>query len=111
MLTYRALIPGLSRPHLEFLTGLLAEHRMQTGCRWRKLSPARQALLVLVHQRCGDSLARLAVSFEVSPPTSYRYVTEAVALLAARAPTLDQTLAGRQGKVTILDGTIIAAFR
>jgi hypothetical protein len=52
-----------------------------------------------------------AVSFDVSPTTCYRYVTEAVALLAARAPSLDQALAGRQGKVTILDGTIIVTFR
>ncbi|BCJ75310.1 IS5 family transposase [Catellatospora sp. IY07-71] len=111
MLTYRAPVPGLSTPHLEFLTGLLAEHRRQSGCRWRKLSPARQALLVLVHLRCGDSLAQLAVSFEVSPATCYRYVGEAVALLAARAPSLEEALAGRRGKVTILDGTIITTFR
>jgi hypothetical protein len=88
------LVPGLSTPHLEFLTGLLAEHRRRSGCRWRKLSPARQALLVLVHLRCGDSPARLTASFEVSPATRYRYVGEAVALLAARAPSLHQALAG-----------------
>ncbi|MEV0455868.1 helix-turn-helix domain-containing protein [Catellatospora methionotrophica] len=74
---------------LEFLAGLLTEHRQQSGSRWRKLSPARQALLVLVHLRCGDSLAQLAVSFDVSPTTCYRYVGEADALLAAQAPSLE----------------------
>ncbi|MEU8004227.1 transposase family protein [Catellatospora sp. NPDC049111] len=93
------------------MPGCWPEHRKQAGCRWRKLSPARQALLVLIHLRCGDSLARLAASFEVSPATCYRHVGEAVGLLAARAPSLEQALAGRQGKVTILDVTIIATFR
>ncbi|MEV4417901.1 transposase family protein [Catellatospora sp. NPDC049609] len=74
------------------------------------MSPAQQALLVLVHLRCGDSLARLTASFELSPTTCYRYVTEAVALLAAHAPSLDQAPAGRQRKVTILNGTITATF-
>ncbi|MDI1463428.1 transposase family protein [Catellatospora sp. KI3] len=32
-------------------------------------------------------------------------------LRAALAPSLDEALAGRMGKVTILDGTIIATFR
>lgn len=107
------MVPGLSPAHVKFLADVLRRHRAATGCRWRKLSPSRQALLVLVHLRCGDSFAQLGFSFGVSPVTAYRYVGETVELLAAHARTLEAAMAGQaaRGEVTILDGTIIPTFR
>jgi len=112
LLTYPATIPGLSTAHLRYLAGVLREHRAAIGCRWRKLPPARQALLVLAHLRCGDTYAQLAASFRVGTTTVYRYVCEAVELLAALAPQLGQVIADRlDAAVTILDGTIIPTMR
>jgi hypothetical protein len=65
LLTYRATIPGLSTAHLRHPSALLRGHRVAIGCQWRELTPARQALLVLAHLRCGDTFAQLAGSFEV----------------------------------------------
>jgi hypothetical protein len=112
LLPYRASIPGLSDVHLDFLTSLLQAHRMRIRCRWRRLGPARQALLVLAHLRCGDTFAQLAAGFEVSAVTVYRYVDEAVDLLAAHALNLAEVLADRKdAPVTVLKGTIIATQR
>jgi Helix-turn-helix of DDE superfamily endonuclease len=97
LLTYRA-CPGSVHLHLRHLAGLLREHRSSIGCRWRKLTPARQALLVLAHLRCGNTFAQLAGSFQVSAVTAYRYVTEAIDILAAAKPDLESVLAARVGQ-------------
>ncbi|GAA2564083.1 hypothetical protein GCM10010398_61090 [Streptomyces fimbriatus] len=86
----------LSSSHLRFLTGQLAERRRQVGTRWRRLPPNRQALLVLAHLRCGDTYTRLAVSFGIGVATVHRYIREAVDLLAALVPTLQQPSNARQ---------------
>jgi hypothetical protein len=112
LLHYRATLPGLTDDHLSYLTRLLTAHQASIRCRWRRIDPAGQALLVLAHLRCGDTFAQLAASFDVSVVTAYRYVTEAVRILAEQAPTLDQALADRAGQqVTVGDGTIIPTFR
>ena len=66
---------------------------------WRKLNPGQQALLVLAHLRKGETLAELAAGFGVGTATAWRYVTETVQLLAARAPKLAPALRapGRRG--------------
>ena len=87
MLTYRATIP-LSRRSLTHLADLLRAHRARRGTRYRRLDPGRQALLVLAHLRNGDTPARLAGGFHISATTAWRYIREAVDLLAATAPTL-----------------------
>lgn len=43
---YRAALP-LSPGTLSYLAGVIRRHRRATGSAWRKLNPARQALLVL----------------------------------------------------------------
>ncbi len=96
MLTYRATIP-LSRRSLTHLADLLRAERVRRGTRYRVLDPGRQALLVLAHLRNGDTPARLAGGFQVSPTTAWRYIREAVDLLAATAPTLAQAMAGIAG--------------
>jgi hypothetical protein len=47
MLFYCAALPLSSRT-LNFTAGVIRRHRRSVGSRWRKLPPARQALLVLV---------------------------------------------------------------
>jgi hypothetical protein len=73
---------------LTFVAGLIRRHRAATGSPWRKLNPARQALLVLAYLRKGDTFAELAAGFDVGTTTAWRYVSETTALLAARAPKL-----------------------
>jgi Helix-turn-helix of DDE superfamily endonuclease len=48
---------------------------------------------VLACLRKGETFAELAAGFGVGTATAWRYVTETVALLAARSPELRQALA------------------
>lgn len=91
---YRAALP-LSRQTLFFTAGIIRRHRASIGSLWRKLNAGQQALLVLVHLRKGEPFAQVAAGFGVGTTTAWRYVTETVALLAARAPELGH--AGRCG--------------
>jgi hypothetical protein len=50
MLFYRAALPLSSRT-LTFVSGVIRRHRKAARSRWRKLNPAKQALLVLAHLR------------------------------------------------------------
>jgi hypothetical protein len=69
-------------------------------------------LLVLAHLRNGDTYGRLAAGFGVGVATVYRYVQEAVDLLAATAPTLSQAIRRIAGLAyAILDGTLIPIDR
>ncbi len=98
----------LSSRTLQHLSVLLAGHRRRIGSRWRRLTCGRQALLVLAHLRCGDTYGRLAVGFAIGIAAVYRYIPEAVDLLAARAPTLEQAMRTvRKKAYVILDGTVL----
>jgi hypothetical protein len=113
MLFYRAALP-LSRPTLDYLAGVVRRHRRKIGSCWRKLNPGQQALLVLVRLRKAETFAALAAGFGVGTATAWRYVNEAVALLAARAPKLDAALAAarRAGYAfVVIDGTLIPIDR
>jgi hypothetical protein len=111
VLTYPATIP-LSRRSLTHLADLLRAERARRGTRYRRLHPGRQALLVLAHLRNGDTPARLAGGFAVSPTTAWRYIREGVDLLAATAPTLAQAMTGiTRLAYAILDGTLIPIDR
>lgn len=82
------------------------------GTRWRRLTPGQQALLVLAHLRCGDTYSRLAVGLRIGLVTAHRHICEAVDLLAARAPSLEQAAAVAATKVyVILDGTLLPIDR
>jgi hypothetical protein len=59
---------------------------------WRRLNLGRHALLVLAYLRKGETFAELAARFGVGTATAWRYVTETVALLAARFPSLRRAL-------------------
>ena len=69
---------------------------------------------MLVHLRKGETFAELAAGFAVSTATAWRYVTETVALLAARAPKLRKAVrdAKKAGHAyVIIDGTLIPIDR
>ena len=87
-------------------------HRNQRATRWRKLTAGRQALLVVAYLRKGETYADLACGFQVGTSTVYRYIREALELLAAMAPTLAQAIkvASRKAFV-ILDGTLLRIDR
>jgi DDE superfamily endonuclease len=113
MLFYPAALP-LSRQTLTYTTGIIRRHRKQIGSPWRKLGCGQQALLVLAHLRKGETFAELAAGFGVGTATAWRYVTETVALLAARSPKLRQALrdARKAGHAyLVIDGTVIPIDR
>jgi Helix-turn-helix of DDE superfamily endonuclease/DDE superfamily endonuclease len=113
VLFYPAALP-LSRQTLDYTAGIIRRHRRQVGSPWRKLSAGRQALLVLAHLRKGETFTELAAGFGVGTATAWRYVTETVALLAARSPKLRQALdqARRAGQAyLVIDGTLIPVDR
>lgn len=111
MLSYPAAIP-LSNHTLVRLADLIRAERARRRSRWRRLEPGRQALLVLAHLRNGDTHVRLAVGFGISYSTAWRYVREAVDLLAGRADDLGA--AGERAArlaYAILDGTLVPVDR
>jgi hypothetical protein len=113
MLFYRAALP-LSHQTLTYVAGIIRRHRAAIGSCWRKLNPARQALLVLAYLRKGETFAEVAAGFGVGTSTAWRYVNETVALLAARAPKLHKAVrdATKAGCAYVVpDGTLIPADR
>jgi hypothetical protein len=91
---------------LGVLSDALRAHRNQRRTRRRKLSPGRQALPVLAHLRKGETYADLACGFTIGTSTAYRYIREALDLLAAMAPTLTQVIeVASRNAFVILDGT------
>jgi hypothetical protein len=102
----------LSTVHLRHLSRVPAARRRETGSRWRRLTPRRQALLALAHLRCGDTYAQLAAGFGIGIATVYRYVREAIDVLAALAPTLNEAMVMARSKAyVILDGTVLPINR
>ncbi|MBB5956942.1 hypothetical protein FHS29_003535 [Saccharothrix tamanrassetensis] len=111
MLSYPAAIP-LSNHTLVRLGDLIRAERVRRRSRWRRLEPGRQALLALAHLRNGDTHARLAAGFGISRSTAWRYVREAVDLLAVLADDLHA--AGERAArlaYAILDGTLVPIDR
>jgi hypothetical protein len=113
MLFYRAAL-RLSRKALTFAAGVIRRHRAATGSPWRKPGSRDQALLVLAYLRKGETFAGLAAGFGIGTATAWRYVSETVALLAARAPGLRRAArdARKAGYAyVVLDGTLIPVDR
>ena len=113
MLFYPAALP-LSSQTLTYTAGIIRRHRRAIGSPWRKLSCARQALLVLAYLRKGETFTELAAGFGIGTATAWRYVSETVALLAARYPKLRRALrdAKKAGYAyVIIDGTLIPIDR
>lgn len=111
LLYYPASIP-LSTRSLNHLADLIRTHRHQRRSRWRRLDPGRQALLALAHLRNGDTRTRLAAGFQVGVATAWRYIREAITLLAATASDRHQAMTRiRLLAYGILDGTLISIDR
>ncbi|MFE1271410.1 transposase family protein [Streptomyces sp. NPDC058757] len=102
----------VSSSALRFLTQHLRRHRRAIGSRWRRLSAGRQALLTRAHLRMGHTYAQLAAGFGIGTTTAYRYVTEAVELLAVLAPSLAEAVRTAPAKAyLLLDGTLLPLDR
>ncbi len=111
MLSYPSGLPVSTRA-LSLLAESLRRRRERIGSPWRKLSPGRQALLVLAHLRKGERYVDLAIGFGIGIATVHRYVHEAVAVLAAMAPSLQQAVSTAAGKAyVVLDGTLLRIDR
>lgn len=113
MLFYRAAL-SLSRQTLDYVAGVIRRHRQKIDSRWRKCNPGQQALLTLAYLRKGETYGELAAGFGVSITTAWRYVEEAVGLLAARSPKLGAALKTAKAAghaYLIVDGTLIPIDR
>ena len=111
MLSYPSGLPVSTRA-LSLLAQALQEHRERIHSPWRRLSPGRQALLVLAHLRKGERYADLAAGFGIGLATVHRYVHEALAVLAVLTPTLQQAITVAASKAyVILDGTLLRIDR
>lgn len=115
MIPYRAIL-DVPAELLHYLTRLLAAERRRRGtpaCS-RKLACREQALLALRWFRDRTRPDRLAADHGISRATAYRYIDEAVDVLAAQAPGLDEALERALADgvpYVILDGKIFETDR
>lgn len=111
MLVYPAGMTVSTRA-LRFVSDALRAHRRATGTRWRILPAHRQALMVLAHLRKGETYRDLAAGFRVGTTTAYRYLREALGVLAALAPTMAEAMEMvRRKAYVVLDGTLVRIDR
>lgn len=99
-----------------FVSRLLAERRREIGTRRgaRALTCWKQAIFTLAWFRDRTDIRRLGAGSGISQATAYRYLDEAIEVLAAKAPALREALekAVELGlPYVILDGTIVASDR
>lgn len=98
----------LCEANLQLTARLIRSHRKSIGSPWRRLDPGQQALLALVYLRKGETYAALAEGWRIGRTTAWRYVREAITLLAALAPGLRAALwaaCSRGLRWLLLDGT------
>jgi hypothetical protein len=103
-------------PILKAVTGWIARHRRRPGARpWQRAATVHaQVLLVLRWLRHRGDLHTLAGDIGVSDATGYRYLHEALDVIAAHAPDLHDVLAAAHQAGTAhlsLDGTLIPTDR
>ncbi|MQB02053.1 MAG: IS5/IS1182 family transposase, partial [Actinobacteria bacterium] len=115
MVTYPAIL-DVSRELVAFVAELLAAERRARGTRagTRALSCGKQAVFALVWFRERRNVALIGEGLGISQATSYRYLHEAVDVLAARAPDLPAALARGHDEGwshVVLDGKVIDTDR
>jgi hypothetical protein len=113
--TYTATLPVRQRT-VVFLTSLLDAERARRGTRARRraLSTFQQAVLVLRWFLDATRVRQLAGDNNIGRSTTYDYLHEGIAVLAARAPKLESALlaAKMAGHSHIsIDGTLIETDR
>lgn len=115
MIAYPAMLDAPTEL-VEFVADLLAGERLARGTRaeTRALSCSDQAVFALVWFREGREIALTGRGLGISQATSYRYLDEAIGVLAARAPDLHDALQRghdeRWSHVT-LDGKVVDTDR
>jgi hypothetical protein len=113
--SYTAVLP-IGESTVAFVSGLLSGERARRGTRpgRRALGCYRQAVLVLRWFLDATRVAQLACDNQVSSSTAYRYLHEAIDVLAGAAPSLHGALlaARSAGHTHVhLDGTLIHTDR
>lgn len=111
MISYPAML-DVPEELVSHLARLLDTERMTRGTRTgtRKLSCDDQAVFALVWFREQRDVALIGKGFQISQATAYRYLDEAIGVLAARAPDLHEALeqvAAEGWTHVILDGTVV----
>jgi hypothetical protein len=99
-----------------FVADLLGAERLARGTRvgTRALSCEDQAVFALVWFRERRDVALIGKGLGISQATAYRYLDEAIDVLAARAPDLHAALARGQDEGwshVVLDGKVVATDR
>src|SRR6516164_7657438 len=92
MLFYPAALP-LSRQTLDYTAGIIRRHRKRIGSCWRKLTPGRQALLVLAYLRKGEKVGEAGAGVGRGTAPAREEFHGTGALPAARSPRLRHALA------------------
>lgn len=115
MITYRATL-DVPVETLRAVTGWLREHRRLHDVRpWQRAATVYvQAVMVLRWFKDATDIRLLARDAGVSVATGYRYLHEAIDVIAAHGPQLSDVLARglREGWAFVcLDGTLIATSR
>lgn len=115
MLSYRATL-DLPEATAARVSGWLQAHRRRVDARpWQRAATCwTQAVLVLRWFKDGTDVRLLARDARISVATAYRYLHEAIDVIAAQAPDLPEVLAaGRQAgwAYVCVDGTLITSTR
>lgn len=115
MITYRAML-DVPTELVDHLARLLARGRRSRGTRRgvRVLSCRQQAMFALVWFRERRPITLTGKGFGISQATAYRYLHEAIDVLAAQAPELRETLervAAEGWSHVVLDGTVVDSDR
>ena len=103
---------SVSSHALNTLAEALRHRRRERGTRWRRLDAGEQALLVLAYLRKGETYADLAGGFGIGLATVFRYIREALEVLAAMVSSLTTAVEiARRKAFVILDGTLLRSDR
>lgn len=103
---------SVSNRALTMLAEALRHERRVRRTRWRRLDAGQQALLVLAYLRKGETYTDLAIGFGIGVTTVFRYIREALDVLAARTTTLRQAVdLARRKAFVIIDGTLLRIDR